>query len=730
MLAQGAIDGDTIVVGGTENGFDAVYVFVRSGFWWTQQARLIDIDAVNSAEFGLSVAVAGDTLVVGSPSAFVGANQQGVACVFTRSGHVWTRQARLNAGSDVFDDRFGSSVAIAGDTVVVGAPMDDVGTRFNQGSAYVFKRIGAGWVQQAKLIAADGAAWDSFGSSVAIAGETVVVGAPWRSVGANFFQGVAYPFTRRGSAWVQQSPLHHAGGDAPVANFGASVAMSGDFVIVGAPWFDAGASVGRGSVSVMTMPAHDLSAVRNEVTEAGFPSLASAAVPALSGQQLTATDGAWRTAGSLNTFGRSLGLAGDGDIRVPSTSVLDLGGSSALMASAGSVVDIFGQLRVSGYVNVDGAAFRLGSRGVMTARTGSSLSINAPAARVDGQTRVEQGAALTASGDWTNIGPVTMSQDASFMTGGTVRNIDAWTMGADSRVVAGGSIENRASWTMTAGELQTTSFTNLLSFNVFGTSAIFGRFVNSTGATTTIRSGSLFVFGDLSNGGTLIGTVCSTCSGLPPAMDVGGTLALGPNATFTMPYAGSVVRVGGSFECRIRDQSRFDMALSTLQLESERPEVTMEALSRDIGADVSGLDRTLRGHFPIGELHIGGFPTTVVLVDDADNASDDQGAREALYVDTLRIDAGSVLINETCRIYYNTLINDGEVRVPENLIPLGGGAACPADFNQDGGVDGGDVDAFFVAWEGGDSAADVNQDGGVDGGDVDVFFVAWENGGC
>ena len=58
------------------------------------------------------------------------------------------------------------------------------------------------------------------------------------------------------------------------------------------------------------------------------------------------------------------------------------------------------------------------------------------------------------------------------------------------------------------------------------------------------------------------------------------------------------------------------------------------------------------------------------------------------------------------------------------------GVACPADFNQDGGVDGGDIDAFFVAWEGGDSAADVNQDGGVDGNDVDTFFVAWENGGC
>jgi hypothetical protein len=58
------------------------------------------------------------------------------------------------------------------------------------------------------------------------------------------------------------------------------------------------------------------------------------------------------------------------------------------------------------------------------------------------------------------------------------------------------------------------------------------------------------------------------------------------------------------------------------------------------------------------------------------------------------------------------------------------GPYCPADFNQDGGVDGADVSAFFEAWENGAADADVNQDGGVDGSDIDVFFFAWENGGC
>jgi hypothetical protein len=196
-----------------------------------------------------------------------------------------------------------------------------------------------------------------------------------------------------------------------------------------------------------------------------------------------------------------------------------------------------------------------------------------------------------------------------------------------------------------------------------------------------------------------------------------------------MPFVGSVVHLGGSFDCAINATTRFDMAQATLLMESARPEVTLEVMSRDIGVDALGLDRSRPGHFPIGELHIGGSPTTVRLVDAHDNALDGTGACEALYVDTLRIDAGSRLINTTCRIYYNTLINGGTVDVPENLIPLQG-TPCPADFNMDGGVDGGDVVDFFAAWEGGDSMADVNQDGGVDGGDIDVFFAAWEAGGC
>ena len=79
-------------------------------------------------------------------------------------------------------------------------------------------------------------------------------------------------------------------------------------------------------------------------------------------------------------------------------------------------------------------------------------------------------------------------------------------------------------------------------------------------------------------------------------------------------------------------------------------------------------------------------------------------------------DCGTTAVSTTARL---TVLPEGSC-----------GAPCPADFNQDGGVDGADIDSFFGAWEAGDTGADVNQDGGVDGSDIDTFFTAWEAGGC
>jgi hypothetical protein len=191
-----ALDGDTAVVGayqedpdlggGPLTGAGSAYVFVRSGSTWSQQAKLNADDAEAGDEFGQSVAISGDTVLVGArledPDMGGGPlTDAGSVYVFTRNGMAWDQQAKLNADDAEADDRFGYSVALDGDTAVVGAYQEDPdlggGPLTGAGSAYVFVRSGTTWSQEAKLNAADAEAEDVFGVSVAISGDTVLIGA-------------------------------------------------------------------------------------------------------------------------------------------------------------------------------------------------------------------------------------------------------------------------------------------------------------------------------------------------------------------------------------------------------------------------------------------------------------------------------------------------------------------------------------------------------------------------
>ncbi len=233
-----AISGDTAVVGapgdkvGANRSQGAAYVFVRTGATWSQQARLTAADGAEGDEFGTSVAISGDTVVVGASFATVGTNTyQGAAYVFLRSGTSWTQQAKLTAGDGGGGDQFGTSVAISGDTAVVGAPGHGGGAA--SGSAYVFVRDTTSWSQQAELTVDDGSGNDQFGSAVAISGDTAVVGANLETVGSNPEQGAAYVFVRSGTTWSQQAKLTDEDG-ASSDQFGYSVAIYGDTAVVGA----------------------------------------------------------------------------------------------------------------------------------------------------------------------------------------------------------------------------------------------------------------------------------------------------------------------------------------------------------------------------------------------------------------------------------------------------------------------------------------------------------------
>lgn len=232
-----AVDGDTMVIaascdesaGGNCDG--SAYVFVRSAGGWVEQAKLVPSDIGAFDEFGHSVAVDGDTVVVGSWSDDVQQREDaGSAYVFVRTGATWTEQAKLIAPDRRAFDSFGGSVSVDGDTAVVGS-YNSVGNPAGSGSAYVFVRSGAAWSLQTKLVAADRAANDFFGVAVAVSANFVLVGAQGDDVGANR-TGSAYAFQRSGTVWTQQAKLSasDAGAD---ANFGASVALDGRNALIG-----------------------------------------------------------------------------------------------------------------------------------------------------------------------------------------------------------------------------------------------------------------------------------------------------------------------------------------------------------------------------------------------------------------------------------------------------------------------------------------------------------------
>lgn len=233
------VDANTAVVGAYFDDTAAVsnhgsaYVWTRSGVTWTLQQKLVAADAATGDRLGVSVAVDVDTIITGAYQDNVSVADQGSAYVWTRSGATWTEQQQLIASDAADSDQFGWSVALSGNTAVVGADFDDVGANANQGSAYVFLRSSGVWMQQAQLFASDGAANDKFGWSVGVDVDTAVVGAYAATVGANAGQGAAYVYGRSGTAWSQQQKLTAATGNVS-SEFGIGVTVQSDTVLVGA----------------------------------------------------------------------------------------------------------------------------------------------------------------------------------------------------------------------------------------------------------------------------------------------------------------------------------------------------------------------------------------------------------------------------------------------------------------------------------------------------------------
>jgi autotransporter-associated beta strand protein len=262
-----AIDGDTAVVGAYADGGErplagAAYVFTRDGSDWELQQKLTASDAQLFDYFGYAVAISGETILVGAMlHDDGGVSDSGAAYVFTRSAGVWTEQQKLVASDAGAEDRFGGFVAIDGDTAVVGAFGDDRAAGTDAGSAYVFVGSGGVWAEQQQLTAPDAAAGDSFGVGLGLDGDTLIVGAYQKDLPSNPDAGAAYVYTLSGGVWSHQQTLTSptpAAGD----GFGNSVALRGETAVVGAYADDTAAGIDAGSGFVFTRSGSTWTAVQ------------------------------------------------------------------------------------------------------------------------------------------------------------------------------------------------------------------------------------------------------------------------------------------------------------------------------------------------------------------------------------------------------------------------------------------------------------------------------------
>ncbi|MDD3375569.1 MAG: FG-GAP repeat protein, partial [Candidatus Omnitrophica bacterium] len=201
-------------------------------FTWGQEQKLLAFDSAAQDSYGYAVAISENTAVVGSPYDDDNGNNSGSVYIYTKNAGTWVYSQKIKESNAI--DYFGQSVAISGDVIAVGAPLDDE-NGMNAGAAYIFKKNASGiWVKINKIIASDGAAGDEFGAAVSVFGDIAVVGAYLHDDTSDDC-GAAYIFKENasGTSWSQVDELL-ANDGAENDYFGSSVSVFGDIAIVGA----------------------------------------------------------------------------------------------------------------------------------------------------------------------------------------------------------------------------------------------------------------------------------------------------------------------------------------------------------------------------------------------------------------------------------------------------------------------------------------------------------------
>jgi hypothetical protein len=304
-----ALDGTTAAVGAPglpqpNQDAGAVYLFERTAAGWIETVKLTANDSEPGDRFGSAVAMQGDSLIVGAPGDDDAASEGGSVYVFERVGGAWTQvQKLLGIGADTLE-AVGWSLALDGDTFVAGAADDHHGGgQFDGGAAYVFTRTATGWAQQQRVIAGDGEAFDYFSRALDLQGDTLVVGSYSDNHGNSSNGGSVYVFRRSGTTWANTQkivPADNSSND----NFGFALELVADELVVGAPSDTVGAAFSAGSVYVF------------EETPTGFGQVQKLVAPAPT---------------EFGTFGFDVAL--QGDVLIVGAD----GGASAQATYAGAV---------------------------------------------------------------------------------------------------------------------------------------------------------------------------------------------------------------------------------------------------------------------------------------------------------------------------------------------------------------------------------------------------------
>ncbi len=233
-----SVFGEYAVVGapkadGQATNSGAAYIYERVGNNWIEQTKIQANDGQTNDEFGFSVAIEEDYILVGAPSQnFVGSNS-GAVYVFKKDGTNWIQHQKIQSQDLQTGDAFGYSIDISGERAVIGAYKEDTG-RTDAGAAYIFKRNGTVWTQESKLTGTNPFFSDYFGFDVGISGDHVIVGSPQKNYRSMTNSGLAYVFERNGTTWSLQSELvaeYPKSGD----RFGQAVDIDGTYAVVGVP---------------------------------------------------------------------------------------------------------------------------------------------------------------------------------------------------------------------------------------------------------------------------------------------------------------------------------------------------------------------------------------------------------------------------------------------------------------------------------------------------------------